>query len=152
MGIMSDFASLLQLGVGIGLGLSVFRAPLDLRTRAIEAGIEQEWLILDRLETPRAQSLRGEIATLKLNYNQAKTRIERMQYPLLILTILGAMANWLGLAYAAIRPSLVVSTVGEYAILALTIFYFVVILIALELIARFQLGQIQARLTTLRSG
>ena len=150
MGIMSDFSSLLQLGVGIGLGLSAFRAPLDLRTRAIEAGIEEEWNIIDRLGSVRAQTLRGEIATLKLEYAQAKTRIEKVQFPFLIATLGGALANWIALGYAAISPAAKVSTSGEYVILAFAIFYFVGILIALELIARSQLGDIQARLKALR--
>lgn len=152
MAIMSDFGSVLQLGVALGLGLSVFRAPVDLKVKAIEEGLDQEWRVIDGVRTARAEELKGDLATLKLDYHRAKIKIEAWLTPILALTLLGALGNWAGLAFAALYPSTDVTNIGKYLILFMAIFFFILVVFVLEIIARVQLSGIQQRLHRLRIG
>ena len=63
-----DFSSLLQLGVGTGIGLSLFRAPVDIRTANLERVLNGEILALRNAANDFARLKRRELMSLRLQF------------------------------------------------------------------------------------
>jgi hypothetical protein len=92
-----DFSSLLQLGVGIGIGLSLFRAPVDLRVSRIDRVIESELVALRGLATPFAKAKRRDIMDLRLRFVSIKDDLNEHMLPFMIAAVFAALLNLAGL-------------------------------------------------------
>jgi hypothetical protein len=77
MATMGEFSSLLQLGFGIGIGLSYFRAPVELRSASLGKAVDDEITVIAGVNTAKAQEKRGELSSLKLAFNDEMERLEK---------------------------------------------------------------------------
>jgi hypothetical protein len=151
MATMGEFNSLLQLGVGIGIGLSVFRAPMDIKATYLENALADEASVLNGVNTPQGLTKRGEISTLRLRFNDARVLMEKWQKPFLYATLLGAAANCFALIFASLCANYVLREREELLLIFLSVFYYVVIWITLALIAHWHFASIQKRLREIRA-
>ena len=67
-----EFSSLLQLGVGIGIGLSIFKAPIDLRTNRIGRVLDAEILALRGGASDFTKQKRRELMMLRSRFLQVR--------------------------------------------------------------------------------
>ena len=67
------------------------------------------------------------------------------------LTILVALGNWVALIFASLYAGTVLTCLQEICLLILSVFYYAVIWLALEGLARWQLRGLQSKLKTLRA-
>jgi len=142
-----DFASLLQLGVGIGIGLSLFRAPVDIRTAKLEKVLAAEILALKGSgPTEFRASKRRALQKLRLGYAAVRQDLERYQHPFMILAALGAFANLAALVFVSLYAQQTASDYATYALIFVSSGYFLLLLLLLEVIARWHLGPLKTRL------
>jgi hypothetical protein len=148
---LNDFASLLQLGVGIGIGLLAFRAPMDLRVGQLSKALDEEFRVFSGGTSDKALSALQEIASLQLEFNETCIKLERWNRPFMAITILVALGNWVALIFASLYASTVLTCSQESGLLTLSVFYYVVIWLILEALARWQLRGVQSKLKALRA-
>jgi hypothetical protein len=146
---LGEFASLLQLGVGIGIGLSVFRAPMELRAAHVEKSLADELKVFNGLTTEKALTARGNLASLQLEFNDVRRGLEELHKPFMALTVAGALGNWTILALASLYSAYELSNAEAFWLLTLSIFYYVAIWVCLEVLTRWRLRNVQSKLCTL---
>lgn len=151
MATMGEFDSLLQLGVGIGIGLSVFRAPMDIKATYLGNALADEANVLSGVNTPQGRKKLGEISTLRLQFNDARELMEKWQRPFLYATILGAAANWVALIFASLYANWALSERQEIFLIFLSVIYYVLIWVILALIANCHFSSVQKRLLEIRA-
>jgi hypothetical protein len=150
MATLGEYASLLQLGFGVGAGLSVFRAPIDLRATQLSKAIDGEIEIVRGVDTEAARSRFARLLRLKLNLLRDVNWLETAIRPVLCLSVAGAVANWVLLVLASAYASYALSIAQEWGIIFVAAIYFVLILVALEILARMKLGEIKVELAALQ--
>jgi len=150
MASFGDFSSLLQLGVGIGIGLSLFRAPVDLRVNSISRVVENELIALEGVKTPFAITKRRDISDLKLRFLTIRDRLNRTMVPFMIAAVIGALINLVALIDATFNAERELSSAVSYWMLFIAVGWFIVELFVLEIIARARLGELQKDLDLLR--
>lgn len=136
MAALGEFCSLLQLGFGIGAGLSVFRAPTELRAARLTRSLEAEANIVRGVSNPKAKERLGAVASLKLKLNDRLLRIDRIQTPFMACTLMCAAANWFLLICASRNASYTLTELQEWSLVGVSVAIYIAILIALEVIAR----------------
>jgi hypothetical protein len=151
MSTFGEFTSLLQLGFGIGIGLSLFRAPVDLRAAKIARILDMEMTALRGVATAFGQQKRRKLMSLKLRFLDAQKELERQQFPFLIFTLLGALINLLLLIKASVSAQQQVTPSIEWLLIFISVIYFVFIVIILDCIARRKLTPLMNDLSDLRS-
>lgn len=151
MATMADFGSLLQLGVGIGIGLSLFRAPLDIRSSRLEKGLRDEMTVLKGMSSQKAGESLASASTLYIDFVRARHRLNRLQPLFLVMCVIGGLVNWALLVRGAIYPAKAVELYEETAIVFFSVGYYILIFAALEICAQIHLGEIRKRLDALRN-
>src|SRR5687767_12270602 len=104
-----DFSSLLQLGVGLGIGLSVFRAPVDLRVSRITRIIDAEIAALSGTQTDVGRRKRIAFMDLRLSFATKSRGLENLQVPFMFTAVAAAALNLCGLIYATLSADSEVS-------------------------------------------
>ena len=150
MAVLGAFSSLLQLGVGTGIGLSVFRAPVDLRVRRISRTIEGEVVALKGVATPFARTKRRDMLDLRFQFVTVREELDNRLRPFMIAAVIGAFLNLLALIAATTDADRVVSSFQAGELIFLSVGWFLIVLAALELLARLKLGTLVHDLQTLR--
>lgn len=151
MAIYSDFSSLLQLGVGVGIGLSLFRAPVDLRLAWISKTLDSEILAMHGSNSPFARTKRRDMQDLRLSLLSKKDSLNRNLVPFMFAAIVAAALNLAGLIAVSLWGERVAST-GEIALFFLiSVGWYLVELLALEALARYQLQSLTLNLAALRA-
>lgn len=146
MATYGEFSSLLQLGVGLGIGLSLFRAPVDVRIGRLSHMFENQRGALRGIQSEFATKKRRDIAELKIQFTHARGRLEAIMFPFMVAAILGAVANVSFLAIASFNSNEQISVIYQYILLTISTIYYLLIVLALELVARRALGSISAKL------
>jgi hypothetical protein len=124
---------------------------MDLRVGKLSKALDEEFRVFSGGTSETARSALQEIASLQLEFNETRTRLERWNTPFMALTILVALGNWIALIYASLHASTVLTSPQEICLLTLSVFYYVVIWLALEGLARWQLRSLQSKLEALRA-
>lgn len=91
---LGEYGSLLQLGVGIGIGLSIFKAPMEWLEAKLEHDLASEFDVVKNAETDTARKARADLADLRVDLANADRQLNRFNVPFLIAAILGAGVNW----------------------------------------------------------
>lgn len=149
MATLSEFTSLLQLGFGVGVGLSFFRAPMDLRANALARAIESQLGVVKGLRTAKAQERGGKLASLKLKFVEQRRKLNRLNRPFMGLTVLFALLNLAALIWASLDASHTLSRAERDWLLFIAVGSYVIIFVALEAIARWLFRDVAAELRKL---
>ena len=150
MATLGEFGSLLQLGAGIGIGLSVFRAPVDLRVASIAKVIDNELDVIRGLDTERANQIRGRLASLKLKFSDEREWLDTFQKPFMVVTVILAITNWLGLIAASFYAQRDLSEFEQWALVCVSVGAYVAIVVILEGVARWRLGFVSREISAVR--
>lgn len=150
MASFGDFSSLLQLGVGTGIGLSLFRAPVDLRVNSISRTVENELIALEGATTPFAITKRRDVSDLKLRFLTIRDRLNQTMIPFMIAAVMGALINLIALIDATFNADVQLSSAEDIWMVFISVGWFVIELSILEIIARVRLGDLQTDLDILR--
>lgn len=145
-----DFSSLLQLGVGTGIGLSLFRAPVDLRVARITRSIETELVALSGVPTPFAQGKKRDMLDLKLRFAAETDALDGRMLPFMIAAVIGALLNLAVLVAATLDADRVLRPDQVEWLLFITVGWFLLEILALEAIARSNLRDAQRDLQAIR--
>lgn len=150
MPVNGDFSSLLQFGAGLGIGLSLFRAPVDLRVSRIMRTLDGELTALQGIRSAFARTKRRDMMDLKLRFTATRQDLEAAQIPYMIAAIIGAICNITCLIYVALNSGEQATTLAMAIFLFLSIGFFIIIILLLEILARLKLSGILTSLTELR--
>ncbi|KIZ41430.1 MULTISPECIES: hypothetical protein [Rhodopseudomonas] len=151
MATLGEFSSLLQLGFGIGIGLSYFRAPVELRAKELAMAIDNEIIVLEGLSSAKAQQQRGDLSLLKLAFNVEADNLEKWLFPFMIGALVGAVGNWTALVLASLYAPYVLSAHEKIGLLFLSVAYYLILGALLEIMARWRFHIIKLRLAEIRS-
>jgi hypothetical protein len=151
MAFYAEFSSLLQLGVGIGIGLSIFRAPVDVRVSGIGRRLNNEISALKGVNTDFAKKKRRDLMDLKLRFISICSKLDKVLIPFLIATVLGAGINLAGLIKVTLDGQSVASPFWCWLFLTSSVGYFLSIAFALEIVARVMLSTIRNDLQAIQS-
>lgn len=149
MATLNEFSSLLQLGVGIGIGLSLFRAPIDLRVTSLTAILENETRILQTVQTTAAKARLADFASAAVELAGEHGNLESDLRWFLGATLLGAVANWAALIWASLDATHTLNFGETILLLTISVFYYAAILGALEILARRRLRVLTSKIQEL---
>ena len=142
MSSMGEYGSLLQLGFGIGAGLSVFQAPLKLRYEYLNTSINAQLKMTANTNSVKADDLHAKLSELYLSLGMRNDRISELQKPFLVCCLFGAALNWAVLIYASMYASHNVSHLGRSAVIFISVIYYIIIGLVLEIVVRLRLRAI----------
>lgn len=152
MAYMNDFASLLQLGFGIGAGLSLFRAPMDLRAAGIQRRIGSEIEVLERVKSPGASAKVGLLSSLEMRFHENKSELDGSLKPIMAMTFIVALVNVSALVWVSLDPRSEVSLYLSWGFIFISVGYYLVVGLAVEWLTRKHLGRIRSALDLLDRG
>lgn len=148
---LGEYSSLLQLGFGIGIGLSVFRAPMDLMSKKLKSNLDSELGVYEKIETPRAAMQRASLSDLLIEFRQVALQLDKIHLPFMIASISFAVVNWALLALAAYYSHYELSDTQEWLLLIVSGPIFFLISIVLAVCTVCILKPVRERLDNLRS-
>ena len=137
-----DFSSLLQLGVGTGIGLGLFQAPIKLRLNPLAESIDNQLLILGGTQNAVMKDKLLQLQSLKIDVAVARSNLEKKQKPALFCSILGAIINLVMLVIASIYSQTSISYLAILGLVFISVIWFVIVLLWMELIAVAELGTV----------
>ncbi len=141
---LGAFASLLQLGFGIGIGLSVFRTPLTLRATILGKRLDSELTIIRDIRSTQAEELRGKISSAKLVYHNAMQEIEKSYLPLMGAVLVGAAANLVALIASSLYPDMPVDGFWATILIIVSFGYYVALALIIEVYTRYRMRPVYA--------
>lgn len=151
MATLGEYGSLLQLGFGIGVGLSVFRAPMDIMSAKVKAQVQSEMDVLVNVQTAKANEKKARLSDLNLEFVKTASTLDRFHLPFMIASILGAFVNWALLAAASHEAGRVLGSGEEWFVFLVSGPLYLVISAILALVTWHQLHPIQRKLGEIRS-
>lgn len=146
----ADFASLAQLGAGVGLGLSVFRAPIESRLIPIRSILRAEIDALETTVTDFGRTKKRSLLDLELKLIRTQPELLLFQKFLLWWAAFGALASTNILAYAAVYSKHEASSFDCAVLLLLTVGWSLVIFAIAEAVAWRYLHPIARQLDAIR--
>lgn len=149
---MGEYGSLLQLGFGIGAGLSVFQAPLKLRYEYLNKAIVEQLEMTSGIQTEKSTAIHARLSTLIVALGVHNDQLNDLQKPFLILCLIGAAVNWIVLIYASMYASHNVSHLGRTLIIFISVVYYILIGLLLELFAKWRLNKITKEFSDIQHG
>jgi hypothetical protein len=129
----SDFASVLQLGAGIGIGLSFFRAGFDRKQRALKRRFARAGAAYDNPATREERKHLTELSTLRTRFGSRVSRADRRVTVFQVAAFIGGIANMILLAWVTFHGDQALSRWEQFVGLAASLGYFSVLLAALEI-------------------
>jgi hypothetical protein len=148
---LGEFSSLLQLGVGFGIGLSLFRAPMTLLLKKLQDDLTQEMDVLNSVQSPAAKRMKGELANLQMDIATNTVTLNRLSLPFMIAAIIGAAVNWLALIYASWAAQRPLEPTEEWLLTGISVGWFLLIAIAVGIAALIYLLPLSKRLNAIRA-
>jgi hypothetical protein len=148
---LGEYGSLLQLGFGIGVGLSVFRAPMDLLSAKAKADIRSEMDVLANVQTAKANEKKARLSDLNLEFVKTAATLDKFHLPFMIASILGALVNWALLAAASHEAGRVLSPGEEWFVFFVSGPIYLIISAILALVTWQRLRPVQVNLEEIRS-
>ena len=142
MSVMSDYDSLLQLGFGIGAGLSVFRAPLELRYSHLSTSIDTQLAATRNITTSKAIDMCQKLSDLRINLAGEYKFVRRWQRPFLYSCIMGSIINLITLIVASMYASQNVTHLGRTLFLIESVLYYLLTWLIIESFVRWRLRSI----------
>lgn len=134
-----DFTSIAELGTGIGIGLSFFRAPIDKRLLYLRGRIETEMTLLKAISTPLATSKKTEFSNLSVKVSTKRRELERVLKGATVIASLGAAVNAMFLSFACLQAEREISGAMQMWYLLAGIGLYMALLLFLECIALVEL-------------
>ena len=151
MAAYGDFTSLAELGTAIGLGLSIFRAPIDKRLLDMKRSIESQLSALRGLSTEFAVGKVNDLSSLRVDV-AAKERTLGMALKFSsYAAAAGAIFNAILLSIACLNASDEANLVIKMLYIFAGIVWFAVLLGILEIVARIELGALRKTLEEIQS-
>lgn len=129
---MSDFASLLQLGAGIGIGFSLFRAPLDVRTDRFERILNSEEGAFRGNESERGRYVLRKIHSARIKLQLTRRELHDTHSHMSFILFIIAVINWIFLCVVTIWPNENVNTLGCFFFLLVSVFSYIVLGVWIE--------------------
>ncbi|WLB50775.1 hypothetical protein [Bradyrhizobium japonicum] len=148
---LGEYGSLLQLGFGIGIGLSLFRAPMDLLSARLKADLDSQVDILANIKTPKANEKKSQLSDLNLEFVNTSSTLDQFHLPFMIACVFTALVNWILLALASTTASRPLSGVDEWLLFAASGPVYLFIYAVLAGTAWWKLRPIRAKLDAIRS-
>lgn len=139
MAAFEDYSSLLSAGFGLGIGLSIFRAPIAVRARALRAVLETELLALARAGNDVAKAKRRDLADLSLRLWDAEQQLRSLLIPCLWLTVAGAAINLILLILVSGNAKRPLTGAEEAALIFFSVGFYIIIGVILEIGARWKI-------------
>lgn len=150
MATIGEFGSLLQLGFGIGAGLSLFRSPLDLRVKSISSAINDEIKLAELVRSDIAKERLGNLHTIKLRFEEIKIKAESKQYPFFYATVVGAALNLGALIIASLNAGYQLGLFQEIYLVYISVIHYLTIAAKLEITARRNFSRLKRDLDEIR--
>ena len=141
-----DFTSIAELGTGIGIGLSFFRAPIDRRLSYLRGRIETEMSLLKAVSTPLATSKKTDFSGLSVKVSTKRRDLERVLKIATIVAAIGAAVNAALLSIACLQAESEISGTLQVWFLFSGIGLYLLLLAVLECIAVMELGPLMNEL------
>jgi hypothetical protein len=151
MATLGEYGSLLQLGFGIGVGLSLFRAPMEVLSAKVRADLNSEVDVLANVHSVRANEIKSELSDLNLEFVRTSSTLDRFHFPFMIASILVALINWGLLAAASADAPRKLTYWEEWGLLFVSGPIYLVISAVLAYAAWQLLRPIQTKLDAIRS-
>jgi hypothetical protein len=148
---LGEFGSLLQLGVGFGVGLSLFRAPLTLLLRKLDEDIAKEMDVLGTVQSLEAKRIKADLSDLKMDIATNTETLNWLTLPFMIAALVGAAVNWLVLIYASFFAQNVLTSTDEWLLVLVSVGWFLLIGCAVGLAALLLLLPLSKRLHAIRA-
>lgn len=146
---MGEYGSLLQLGFGIGAGLSVFRAPMEIRAKKIKTTIDNELALIKGGRTEKTKKKECDLSSIELEFHSTTISLGAEYAPYMYITALFALANWIALIYASSNAEKRIGTYEELIIIFISVASYVIIGGILEFKARKAYNSIYSQLEPL---
>lgn len=149
MATLGEFGSLLQLGFGVGVGLSFFRAPMDLRAKALSKAIESQFAVVSGVKSQRARERSGKLASVKLEFTQKRRQLELLNLPFMIATVAFALLNLAALIWASLDAGRSLTGHERSALLFISVGSYTFVFLALEIVAQWLFWGVRRELRAL---
>lgn len=146
MSSMGEYGSLLQLGFGIGAGLTVFQAPIELRYSRMNTSIDQQLSITKNVRTDKGRAMHTALATLKLRLLGEYKILKKFERPLLYILACLAIANWYELVQVSDHAGEGVSLARYWIFMTISVYAYLLIAAIIEIFARIRLRPLQKAL------
>lgn len=128
-----DFASLLQLGAGLGIGLSFFRSGFDRKQKALRKRFGQITTAYGNATTRADRKAVGELASARTRFASGCGKAEKLAQLFQALALLGGLANMGLLIAATVWGDYQLNTLGIWGGLWWSLGYFALLLLAMEM-------------------
>ena len=148
---LGEFGSLLQLGVGFGVGLSLFRAPMTLLLRKLDEDIAKEMDVLSTVQSLEAKRVKADLSDLKMDIATNTETLNWLTLPFMITALVGAAVNWLVLIYASFFAQNVLTSTDEWLLVLVSVGGVLLIGCAVGLAALLLLLPLSKRLHAIRA-
>jgi hypothetical protein len=148
---LGEFGSLLQLGVGFGIGLSLFRAPMTLLVRKLDEDIAKEMDVLSTVQSLDAKRVKADLSDLKMDIATNTDTLNWLTLPFMIAALVGAAVNWLVLIYASFFAQNTLTSAEEWLLVLVSVGWFLLIGCAVGLAALLLLLPLSKRLHAIRA-
>ncbi|MBR1269438.1 hypothetical protein JQ629_18150 [Bradyrhizobium sp. AUGA SZCCT0222] len=148
---LGEFSSLLQLGVGFGIGLSFFRAPMMLLLGRLEHDLAKEMDVLDKVQTSHAGRAKAELSGLQMDISKNIVTLDRLNMPFMIAALMGAAVNWAALIYASLFAQNQLTSTEEWILIAISVGWFLLITVSVGIAALIYLLPLSRRLKAIRA-
>jgi hypothetical protein len=148
---LGEYTSLLQLGFGIGIGLSLFRAPTDLIAKGLAIDLNAELAVVERVESERARQMKLELLDLNIRLAATVKRLENSYVRILGAAIAAALINWALLALACTKAGYQLSTAEELLLFIVSGPVYLLIGVIVWAWAQYLLLPLRGQLDTIRN-
>jgi hypothetical protein len=147
---LGEFSSLLQLGVGFGVGLSFFRAPITLILGRLQSDLTNEMNVLQDNRSPEAGRSRAALSDIKVDTAEATKTLDKFSLPFLIASLIGAGVNWSALIWASFCAARPLNSTEEWILTFVAVGWFLLIGIIISTASAIYLLPLVRRLAAVR--
>jgi hypothetical protein len=147
---LGEFSSLLQLGVGFGVGLSFFRAPITLILGRLQSDLTNEMNVLQDNRSPGAGRSRAALSDIKVDTAEATKTLDKFSLPFLIASLIGAGVNWSALIWASFCAERPLNSTEEWILTFVAVGWFLLIGIIISTASAIYLLPLVRRLAAVR--
>lgn len=124
---LGDYSSLIQLGFGIGIGLSVFEAPFNLIRTRFDRDCADEFDVVENLHSIEAKTIQASLADLRMDAAVAFRSLNRINRVCMILACVAAIIDLATLIAASHNATHPLQCYEEFALVFLNAGVFVIL-------------------------
>lgn len=93
MATLGEYSSLLQLGVGVGIGLSLFREPIEIRTHLLRRELDVQLKILAKSQTDFGKQKYLSMVQIQILFDDCVRNLENLQRPIMAALLINSLIN-----------------------------------------------------------